>query len=94
MDMHLKSSMGFTEEDVNSLRSQEDIACVSPSYSVDAFVQPAEGDPMLVRAWSWENGARNKRTPSICRCSRKAAGRKRETNAWWSTGCIPARASK
>ncbi len=57
MDMHLKSSMGFTEEDVDSLKAQEDIACVSPSYSVDAFVEPAEGDPMLVRAWSWENGA-------------------------------------
>ena len=31
MDMHLKSSMGFTEEDVDSLKAQEDIACVSPS---------------------------------------------------------------
>ena len=59
MDMHLKSSMGFTEEDVDSLKAQEDIACVSPSYSVDAFVEPAEGDPMLVRAWSWEIGAQD-----------------------------------
>ena len=59
MDMHLKSSMGFTEEDVDSLKAQEDIACVSPSYSVDAFVEPAGGDPMLVRAWSWEIGAQD-----------------------------------
>ena len=59
MDMHLKSSMGFTEEDVDSLKAQEDIACVSPSYSVDAFVEPAEGDPMLVRAWSWDIGAQD-----------------------------------
>lgn len=57
MDMHLKSTMGFTEGDIQSLESQPEAELVEPGYSVDAFVALDGPDSLLVRAWSWRLGA-------------------------------------
>ena len=57
MDMHLKSTMGFTEGDIQSLRNQPEAEIVEPGYSVDAFVALEGPDSLLARAWSWKLGA-------------------------------------
>lgn len=57
MDMHLKSTMGFTQGDIQSLRDQPETEAVEPGYSVDAFVALDGPDSLLVRAWSWKLGA-------------------------------------
>ena len=57
MDMHLKSTMGFTEGDIQSLRNQPEAEIVEPGHSVDAFVALEGPDSLLARAWSWKLGA-------------------------------------
>ncbi len=57
MDMRLKSTMGFTEGDIQSLRDQPEAEIVAPGYSVDAFAALEGPDSLLVRAWSWKLGA-------------------------------------
>lgn len=57
MDMHLKSTMGFTEGDIQSLRNQPEAEIVEPGYSVDAFVALEGPDSLLAWAWSWKLGA-------------------------------------
>ena len=57
MDMHLKSTMGFTEGDIQSLREEPETERVEPGYSADVFVALDGPDSLLARAWSWRLGA-------------------------------------
>ncbi len=57
MDFQLKSTMGFTEGDIDTLRDQPGVEAVAPAYSLDAFVQVDESTSLLVRALSYELGS-------------------------------------
>ena len=57
MDFQLKSTMGFTEGDIDTLRGQPGVEAVAPAYSLDAFVQVDESTSVLVRALSYELGS-------------------------------------
>lgn len=52
MDLHLVSTLGFSEEDLAAVRDAGGIRGMMPSYSADAFVDTGEGQSMLVKALS------------------------------------------
>lgn len=52
MDLHLKSTLGFSEGDLAAIREVDGIRGMMPSYSADAFVNTGEGQSMLVKALS------------------------------------------
>lgn len=52
MDLHLVSTLGFSEDDLAAVRETEGIRGMMPAYSVDAFVQGGEDQNMIVKALS------------------------------------------
>ncbi|MFA0814830.1 MAG: FtsX-like permease family protein [Anaerofustis sp.] len=52
MDVHLKSTMGFSENDIAAIEGYNHIRDINTGYSVDAFVTVADGSNVIVRAYS------------------------------------------
>ena len=52
MDLHLKSTLGFTDEDVDTIQNTEGIRGMMPAYSVDSFVEATDNTSIIVKALS------------------------------------------
>jgi hypothetical protein len=52
MDFQLKSTMGFTDDDIAALKNLDYIKDVQPSYSVDAFLKNDNNLDTIIRAYS------------------------------------------
>ena len=57
MDLHLKSTLGFTDEDVDAIKNTDGIRGMMPAYSVDSFVQATDNTNIIVKALSIPTGA-------------------------------------
>ena len=57
MDLHLKSTLGFTDEDVDTIKNTDGIRGMMPAYSVDSFVQATDNTSIIVKALSIPTGA-------------------------------------
>lgn len=52
MDLHLVSTMGFTEDDLAAVEQADGIRGMMPAYSVDTFVEAEDGSSLIVKALS------------------------------------------
>lgn len=55
MDSHIKSSMGFTQGDIATLKSQPDIKYLEPGYTVDTFIAQEDDANIIARAYSYSS---------------------------------------
>lgn len=53
MDLHLKSTWGFTQSDLSSLKSAGQVRQVSAGYMADAYHQTKDDAQNIVRLYSW-----------------------------------------
>lgn len=53
MDNHLKSTMGFTESDIATLRAQPDVLDIEAGYTLDAFIKKSDTENIVARAYSY-----------------------------------------
>lgn len=55
MDIHLVSTMGFSENDMEFIRSEDDISGIMPAYSLDAFlIEDGQKSSTIIRAMSYK----------------------------------------
>lgn len=52
MDLHLMSTFGFNEDDLEAVKGVEGIEGFQPGYSVDAFLQSGESMDTIVKVYS------------------------------------------
>lgn len=48
-DFHLVSTMGLTQEDVDSIKNMKEVAAVMPGYSADLMVRINQGDEIIAK---------------------------------------------
>lgn len=59
MDLHLKSTMGFNDNDIAAIADYANVNQVNTGYTVDAFVNVADGSNVIVRAYSIDSDTVN-----------------------------------